>query len=56
VGYALVIFWALAGIAVKHAGVPSVAVPTWIVFGLVAVTLGAAFFLGQPRHKLAGQR
>lgn len=39
IAYALVILWALAGISVKHAAVPSVAIPTWIVFGLVALTL-----------------
>lgn len=52
VGYALVILWALAGIALKHAAVSAVAVPTWIVFGLVAVTLAAAFVLRQPGQKL----
>lgn len=39
IAYALVILWALAGISIKHAAVPSVAIPTWIVFGLVALTL-----------------
>lgn len=45
VGYALVILWALAGISVKFAAVPIVAIPTWITFGLVALTLLAAYFL-----------
>ncbi|HET90261.1 MAG TPA: hypothetical protein ENN99_05920 [Chloroflexi bacterium] len=45
VAYALVILWALAGIAVKHAAVAAVVIPTWITFGLVALTLAAAFFL-----------
>lgn len=43
--YALVILWALAGISIKHADVPAVAVPTWITFGLVALTLVLALFL-----------
>jgi hypothetical protein len=43
VAYALVILWALAGIAIKHAAVSAVAIPTWITFALVAVTLAAAF-------------
>jgi hypothetical protein len=45
VAYALVILWALAGISVKHAAVAAVAIPTWIVFGLVALTLVGAFIL-----------
>jgi len=49
VAYALVILWALAGIAVKHAAVPAVVTPTWIVFGLVALTLAAAYFLRKPK-------
>jgi hypothetical protein len=48
VAYAAVILWALAGIAVKHAAIPTVAIPTWITFGLVALTLAAAFFLRRP--------
>lgn len=48
VAYALVILWALAGISVKHAAVSAVAIPTWIVFGLVALTLAAAFLRRQP--------
>ena len=45
VAYAVVILWALAGISVKFAAVPAVAIPTWITFGLVALTIIAAFFL-----------
>jgi hypothetical protein len=45
IAYAAVILWALAGISVKHAAVPAVALPTWITFGLVTLTLVAAFFL-----------
>jgi hypothetical protein len=52
VAYAAVILWALAGISVKHAAVSAVAIPTWITFGLVALTLLAAFFL-RPAGKTA---
>jgi hypothetical protein len=45
VAYAAVILWALAGIAVKFAGVPAVAIPTWITFGLVALSLVLATIL-----------
>lgn len=45
VAYALVILWALAGISVKQAAVAAVAIPTWITFALVALTLVAAVFL-----------
>jgi hypothetical protein len=45
VAYTAVILWALAGISVKHAAVSAVAIPTWITFGLVALTLAIAFFL-----------
>jgi hypothetical protein len=51
VAYTLVILWALAGIAVKHAAVPAVAIPTWITFGLVALSLAAALFLRRPGRK-----
>jgi hypothetical protein len=53
VAYALVILWALAGISVKHAAVAAVAVPTWITFGLVALTLAAAFIMRRPGRKSA---
>ncbi|MFZ2095582.1 MAG: TspO/MBR family protein [Anaerolineales bacterium] len=45
VAYALVILWALAGITVKQAGIPAVVIPTWITFGLVALTLVIAFLM-----------
>ena len=48
IAYTAVILWALAGILVKHADVPAVAIPTWITFGLVALTLVLAFIL--PRR------
>jgi len=53
--YTLVILWALAGIAIKHAAVAAVATPTWVVFGLVLVTLaGALLFRRAPRPAQAG--
>lgn len=48
VAYGLVILWALAGISVKHADIQAVDVPTWITFGLVALSLVLALFL--PRR------
>lgn len=51
--YALVILWALAGISIKHASVPQVAIPTWVTFGLVALTLAAAVFRRPPARLLA---
>jgi hypothetical protein len=51
IGYTAVILWALIGIAVKHAAVTVVAVPTWITFGLTALTLALAFLLVKPRRK-----
>lgn len=50
--YALVVLWALAGIAVKQAAVSAVAIPTWITFGLVILTLAAAFFQRRTGQKL----
>ena len=44
IAYTGVILWALAGISVKHAAIPAVAMPTWITFGLVVLTLVMAFF------------
>lgn len=51
VAYALVILWALAGISVRHAAVAAVNIPTWITFGLVALTLAAVLFLRKPAQK-----
>jgi hypothetical protein len=48
VAYALVILWALAGIGVKFAAIPAVAIPTWIAFGLVALTLVIAMVMKKP--------
>ena len=53
VAYAAVLLWALAGITVKQATVPAVVIPTWITFGLVALTLAAAFFWRKPAVKVA---
>jgi hypothetical protein len=48
IAYTLVILWALAGIAIKFAAVPAVAIPTWITFGLVALYLLVVFFQRKP--------
>ncbi len=52
VAYAAVILWGLAGIAVKFASVSAIAIPTWITFGLVAITLLVALIL--PRSSTTG--
>jgi hypothetical protein len=52
VAYALVLLWALAGISVKQASVSAVVIPTWITFGLVALSLAAALFMRKPTQKL----
>jgi hypothetical protein len=49
---ALVILWALAGISVKQAPVAEVVIPTWITFGLVALTLAVVFVVRKPGQKL----
>lgn len=49
IAYALVILWALAGIAIKHAAMSAVAFPTWITFALVALTLGAALLFSPKK-------
>jgi hypothetical protein len=46
--YAAVLLWALAGIGIKHADVSAVAIPTWITFGLVALTFVSALFVRKP--------
>lgn len=43
--YTAVILWALAGIAIKHAGVGLVAGATWVTFALVALSLGVAMLV-----------
>lgn len=52
VAFAAVILWALAGISVRHADVAAVAIPTWITFGMVALTLVAAFFVRETPKPL----
>ncbi len=47
--YTLVLLWALAGIAVKHADVAAVVIPTWFTFGVVALTLPAAYLICRPK-------
>lgn len=52
VAYMLVIVWAFTGIAVKHAGIPLVAVTAWVMTGIMAAMLFVGmFFRGkrQPR-------
>jgi hypothetical protein len=45
VAYALVILWALAGIAVKFPQEGIVTIATWVTFGLVAASLVGAFLV-----------
>lgn len=47
--YALVLLWALAGIALKFAAVPGVAIPTWITFGLIMITYIAAMLVRKQK-------
>lgn len=49
IAYTLVILWALAGISLKFSSVSNVSIPTWITFGLTALTLAAALLLGSNR-------
>lgn len=50
IAYALVILWALAGIAVKHASVTLIASAAWVTFGLVGVIL--VYSLLRPKTTL----
>jgi hypothetical protein len=52
VAYAAVILWALAGISVKFSSISAVAIPTWVTFGLVAITLVLAFIF--HRNTISG--
>ena len=47
--YMLVLMWAFAGIAVKHAGVPLVAISAWVMTAVVGVMLVVGVFLGRRR-------
>jgi len=48
--YTLVLLWALAGIAIKHAAVAAVVLPTWFTFAVVALTLPAAYIICRPKQ------
>jgi len=50
VPYTLVVLWALAGIGIKHAAVPAVAIPTWVTFGIAALTLVLALLMTKPER------
>jgi hypothetical protein len=56
VAYMLVIVWALAGIAVKHAGTPIVAIASWVATGVVAVMLLVGAFVGRGRRLPAASK
>ncbi len=51
VAYTAVLLWALVGITVKQAAVPAVVTPTWIAFGLVALTLILSLLLAGSKSK-----
>jgi len=51
VAFAVVLLWALAGIAVKFPAEGIVTLATWVTFGLVAITLAAAFLVKPSRTK-----
>ncbi len=47
--FTAVILWALAGIAVKFPAVQAVAVPTWVTFGIIALTLAIVLLRRKTR-------
>jgi hypothetical protein len=49
VAYLLVLVWAVAGIAVKHAGLPAVATAAWVATGVLAVLVVVALVVKRPR-------
>ncbi len=51
VAYLLVLVWAFAGVAVKQAAVPLVAVSAWIAAGLVALALVVGLLAGRRRSR-----
>ena len=51
VAFAVVLLWALAGIAVKFPAEGIVTLATWVTFVLVAITLAAAFLVKPSRTK-----
>lgn len=50
--FTVVLLWALAGISIKHSGVSLVVIPTWITFGLVALTAFTPVLRQIIRHRL----
>jgi hypothetical protein len=56
VAYMLVIVWAFAGIAVKHAGTLIVAIASWVATGVVAVMLVVGAFVGRGRRLPAASK
>ena len=51
VAYMLVIVWAFAGIAVKHAGTPVVAIAAWVTTALAALMLGVGLLFFRKRSR-----
>ncbi|HEX6306384.1 MAG TPA: tryptophan-rich sensory protein [Anaerolineales bacterium] len=51
VAYVLVIIWSYVGIAVKQVNAPAVALPAWIIAGLLALLLLASALLMQRRKR-----
>ena len=51
IAYMLVIMWAFAGIAVKHAGTPVVATAAWVTTALVALMLVVGVILKRRREQ-----
>jgi hypothetical protein len=49
VAYLLVLVWAVAGIAVKHAGLPAVSTAAWIAAAILAILVLVAVFLKRPQ-------
>lgn len=54
IAYMLVIIWAFAGIAIKHAGVPVVATGAWVATALVGLMLVAVGILARRTIRLKG--
>jgi benzodiazapine receptor len=51
VAYSLVLIWAYAGIAVKHAGTPLVATTAWVTAALIGLMLVVGLFLRPGRRQ-----
>jgi hypothetical protein len=56
IAYALVILWALVGIAARYPAEGVVTVSVWVTFGLVAVTLAAASLIGRKQSQSKEKR